>query len=188
MVDKIGIGPTPLHRSRMKGLTLIELVIVIAIIGVVIILAGVNIEWWRRESRLTELRDMLMADIEDVKIRSVTALPHAIFLYTDRYERRSLNDANSNFRRDAGETTNLLPASDGTDDNDVDLPTNIKLGRTGGDELWFDRKGIPRTATWALGMTTLTLWYDKDGDGLVDTDEQQKELTISSAGRIQYEK
>ena len=38
-----------------------------------------------------------------------------------------------------------------------------------------------------MGGNTITIWYDADNDGVIDSDEPSKIIYISNGGRIQYE-
>lgn len=168
--------------SEIKGLTLIELVIVLAIIGIIAAFTTVEVSWWMRDSRLNEYRDRLLADLEDAKLKSVAGVPYGMFPTANGYEVRVLTDTDDDFQRDTGES-----AASFTPPVTVNLPTNYLLDWNNGAELWFDRKGIPRNSTWGYGVGTFTLWYDKNGDGSPDADEQKKTIVIDSAGRIKYE-
>ena len=183
------IPPSPPQRPPrpVDGVTLIELIIVIAIIGIIALFATIDTAWFQRDARVTEARDRLLADIEDVKLKSLAQVPHAIFV-TDgnaaSYTVRRLVDADNDFVRDAAEATTTLST--------VTLQTGMRIqltGLTSGNELWFDRKGIPRTDTWAATVNaTFRVWYDADGDGVYDSgDEQTKTISVSQDGRIQYE-
>jgi prepilin-type N-terminal cleavage/methylation domain-containing protein len=161
---------------EMRGVTFIELIIVLTIIGIITLLAAVSVRWQANESRLSAMRDKFLADCEFIRINSIAREPHGIFMYPDKYEIRRLHDTNKNFIRDTGESTYLFPAPDGT----VLLSEGMSLlwnSCKKNNELWFDRKGIPRCQNWGLGMGTFTF----------KRDDQKKTISIDRAGRIKYE-
>jgi hypothetical protein len=97
-----------------------------------------------------------------------------------------LTDTNLDFIKNTGETGSDVANTTFT------LPSEMKIspvdsGLWADSGLWFDRKGIPRSATWALNATTFTFWYDEDGDGITDANEQSKTVVLSPDGRIKYE-
>ncbi|MDP2279299.1 MAG: prepilin-type N-terminal cleavage/methylation domain-containing protein [Nitrospirota bacterium] len=203
-----------MHRDR-DGVTLVELIIVIAIIGIIVLFATIDTAWFQRDARVTEARDRLLANLEEQKLKSITRYPHGITVpnvtNATFYTLVKLSDAaGADFKRDTGDTASIenLPAAP---ENPVNLPTNIRIELTGGStEIWFDRKGMPRTSTWTrdcncsvttatvcaddsdclAGETcnrTFTVWYDADGDGVRDSDEITKRISVENGGKIQYE-
>ncbi len=167
----------------MRGITLMELLVVISIIAIVSMIASLNAASWIRESRVNEARDLLITDIENVKLKSMTDVPHAIIVSggaAAAYTVNRLTDADSDFVRDGSEALTIVRTET--------LADKVKISLTGGAELWFDRKGVPRTSGWTMPGRTFTVWYDANGNNADDGGEPKREITISSRGRIQYEK
>jgi len=167
----------------MRGFTLMELMVVISIIAIISVFAALNATSFIRDSRVTESRDLLLSDLEEIKLKSLAGAPHAVIVVGGSgtsYLVSRLTDSNNDFARNAGETWTTLRTQT--------LPLNVKAALNGGDELWFDRKGIPRTAAWATMGRTFTLWFDANGNNTADAGEPVRKITLSAGGRIQYEK
>lgn len=192
-----------------KGITLIELLIVLVIIGMIVLFATIDVSWFMRETRVSETRDRLVADIEDMKLKSLTQIPHGIIVTggnNTNYRLVTLTAAaGADFRRDSPADNGSIINDPSVSINPVNLPLNVRveLVGAGGDELWFDRKGVPRTEGWATLGRTLLVWYDVDGNGTLpwadsnasgnldlesECQEPCKLIIISNNGRIQYEK
>lgn len=156
----------------MRGVTLIELIVVMGILAVLLGFGIISIQWYIQGAKLTEIRDRFLADIEFVKFQSIAKVPNGMYLYSNKYELRTLNDTNENFIKDNTETGIL--------NNTVDLPSDVTLSWTncsGDKELWFDRKGIPRCKDWGYGDGVIRL--SKSG--------KIKLIKLEKTGRIQYE-
>ncbi|KAF0145764.1 MAG: hypothetical protein FD156_739 [Nitrospirae bacterium] len=157
---------------KNDGFSLVELLIVVAIMGIVFAIAALSMTSMSRTAKLNETRDQLLADIEEAKLKSISGVPQGIFVTggnSTSYQVLRLTDANSNFKRDAAEVYATLST--------VTMPSGMTIEKNNGSEIWFDRKGIPKDSGWAPGNCTFTL--TKDGVTRI--------ITISEGGRIQYE-
>ena len=155
--------------TEKKGFTLIELLIVMALIGTLTGIAALGLMQWKYNSTINEYRDLVLADLEFARSKSITSVPYVIVPGNGSYLLGQLNDTNNNLQKDPGENYNIIKTEL--------LPNGLTIQYSNGQQLWFDRKGIPRTSNWALGMGTITIQYQ----GLNRT------ITVSSSGRIQYE-
>ncbi len=194
----------------MRGFTLIELMLVIVVIGIVITLTTIELTWWMRESKLTEFRDRAIADLEDIKIKSITRYPHGMICEPLRYRIVALKDM-----RCSNNNQPCLPETSVVDCGAPDLCTvtgdfikdsvegNYTIQFAGNpfelmprypnymfdcpDELWFDRRGIPRTINWAVNNITFRIYYDENKNGAYDSGELNKSMTVDTTGRVRYE-
>lgn len=168
--------------SSSRGVTLIELLVVLAIIGIIALFALVDFQWYARDSRLSESRDYLLSMLEETKLRAISGVPYGVAITGTSFKMIKLNDINLDFIKNSTETAADVANTSYT------VPSGMTLSGPANNELWFDRKGIPRrTDTWALNATTFTLWYDKNGNGTPDSNEQAKTVVVSTDGRIKYE-
>ncbi|MBI4689030.1 MAG: prepilin-type N-terminal cleavage/methylation domain-containing protein [Nitrospirae bacterium] len=167
---------------KRDGVTLIELLVVLAIIGIIAAIASIDFSVFQREGRVTEIRDRLLTDIEDAKIKSISDMPHGILIVGGTgYSMNRLpsnRDTDGNFIKNSGEWTTTY--NWGTWSH-----TNV---RASGNELWFARKGVLRDGGGLTPGHTFRVWYDENGDNAWTTIETiQREITLSNTGRIQYE-
>ena len=164
-----------MHREscimKNDGITLVELMIVVAIIGIIMGIASLSMTEMSRTAKLNETRDMLLADIEEAKLKSISGVPNGIIIASaTSYQVVRLTDADGDFKRDATEVYATLST--------VTMPSGMTITAPAvGTEVWFDRKGIPKTSTWQFSNPSFTL--SKDG--------VTREITISQTGRVKYE-
>ncbi|MFA4829018.1 MAG: prepilin-type N-terminal cleavage/methylation domain-containing protein [Thermodesulfovibrionales bacterium] len=154
-----------------KGVTLVELMVVITILAVMLAFATLSMVGMSRGAKLNEARDQLLADIQDAKLKSISGVPHAIVVSSTSYTVSKLKADDANLIKDNAADV------DGTPVSTVSLPSGMTITGPGASELWFDRKGIPKSSSWGFGNCTFTL--TKDGE--------TRTIKISQTGRVQYE-
>jgi len=158
---------------KNDGVTLVELMVVITIVAVMLGFAALSMVGMSRGAKLNEARDQLLADIQDVKLKSISGVPHAIYVTggSTSYTVRKLNINDANFIKDSEADV------DGAIVSTVNLPSGMTINTTISPQVWFDRKGLPKTSGWAQATGSFTL--TKDGE--------TRTIIISQTGRIQYE-
>lgn len=178
-------------KKKQAGFSLVELLITVALMGIIFAIAALSMTSMSRTAKLNETRDQLLADIEDVKLKSIAGTPRAVFVLEgadSSYSLRALPANDANLQKDPADAASIITLST------VTLPANMKVdlngavdGTSNSTELWFDRKGVPRTNLWGILGRTLTVWYDADNDNVLDPGEPSKTITLSNAGRVKYE-
>ncbi len=183
-------------RQRERGLTLIELLVVLALMALIFTMANSMMSTYR-QSRLNKLRDDFVGTLEKARLLSMTSMPHGVRCTGTTFSLVTIQDGscsnNGSVRcsrdSDCGAGNVCLPGDYvvNTGESPIELESrNVPQGITlcclpscANYTIWFDRKGIPRDASWGLGMTTVSLGVEGS---------QSVSITISAAGRIQYER
>jgi prepilin-type N-terminal cleavage/methylation domain-containing protein len=150
--------------SRNKGFTLIELMIVIAIFG---ILAGVmtpSFLTWRDRSKVKGDATELRATFESAKLRAIKHNCNAVVVFPDTTSYQAFVDTNENGVRDAGEeillTRTLAPG--------VTITTNTFTGN----DMAFNPRGMANGPN-STGRVIMT-----------STGGENYEVVVSSFGRV----
>lgn len=164
-----------------KGITLVELLAVIAIISILAGMAAISFNNFYVNMQLIEMRDNLLGLIQEARMRSVASLPHAVSFSTNAVTMLRLNDTNDNLRFDASDSYVAVG-------HQIAIPVGMTVSwnRTTGTDLcaaasdsflWFDRKGMPRCSNWGLGPCTITIAKGSNSISIV----------VDRAGKVKYE-
>jgi len=182
-----------------SGLTLVELLVVIGLMAIVFSFLTYLRDTYR-QSVIIKIRDDVLSTLERARTLSITSVPHGFKCLGDKFSLVGLkdgrchsdndkpcyndNDCDSGDRCEAGDYRKT------SDEDDRELESHTSpvghslccISSCSNYTIWFDRKGIPRDASWGLGMTTVKInSINKDSITTVS-------ITISPFGRIQYEK
>ncbi len=151
-------------RINEHGFSLLELLTVITIIGIMLAMAGIGMDFVRRE-RVASASRMLLGDLQRSRGQSLTSAASAAmpnmrgfgvnFISQSSYSTFTFNDqAAPVFQyNDASEAVNVRR-------RDIPSPVQLTIGGAAPNNriLIFDRFGSPRNgASWGLGMMTIVV-------------------------------
>ena len=184
-----------------SGLSLVEILVVIALIAIVSSFSTYIMDTYRR-AVISKIRDDVLSTLERARTLSITSVPHGMSCLGNQFALVGLKDgrcrANANTPcyddSDCGSGGPCDPGNYILDENDTTkvleeytLPASYSIcciGSCANYVVWFDRKGVPRDASWGLGMTTVRINHiNKDGSST-----EVSTITVGPSGRIQYEK
>lgn len=150
-----------------KGFTLLELMIIIAVAGIVAALAVPNYLASRERAKLRGATSNLVADFELARSRAIRENGNvAVVFSADGRGYSVFEDFNSNWTRDADER--MLRSVDLPPGVEVDMPTTFAS-----DRMRFNSRGIP---DGGFGGATLR-----------NSSDEEKSVVINIAGRIRRE-
>jgi prepilin-type N-terminal cleavage/methylation domain-containing protein len=185
-----------------SGLSLVEILVVIALIAIVSSFSTYIMDTYRR-AVISKIRDDVLSTLERARTLSITSVPHGMSCLGNQFALVGLKDgrcrANANTpcyddsdcgSGDQCDPGDYIKASNENDTKVLEvhtLPASYSIcciGSCANYVVWFDRKGVPRDASWGLGMTTVRINHiNKDGSST-----EVSTITVSPSGRIQYEK
>lgn len=167
------------YIGRQKGFTLMEILIVIALISVISIFAVPGIMAWMPDYRLKKATQECRGDLQRAKLSAVKARMNCAveFVGGDSATGYVIYlDANDNQEQDAGER--VIAQVDWASDYDGDVhhvSNNFSDNGNGNGWFAFQPNGLPVEANGGLGMGTLRLNNDKGN---------WRSVVLSSAGNI----
>jgi type IV fimbrial biogenesis protein FimT len=151
-----------INRSDKRAFTLIELIIVLAIMGIVAAIAAPNFTVYMANSRLNGAARMVMSDLMHARQQAVTQNNSFRVIFSGNHQYTILDDDNGNGSADTGEATE--PRDILTDYHDVTFSVSSNPV--------FYPRGT------ALG-TTVTLTSSKTGDS--------RYVKAASTGRVKID-
>ena len=92
-------------NTNSKGFTLIELMIVIAILGILAGIAAPNFQTYMTRMRLNGAARQIMTDLMEARSKAVSRNNRFRVFFLDDHQYKVLDDDNNNNAEDSGETT-----------------------------------------------------------------------------------
>jgi hypothetical protein len=180
----------------------VELLVVIALIAIVSSFSTYIMDTYRR-AVISKIRDDVLSTLERARTLSITSVPHGMSCLGNQFALVGLKDGRCRANTDVHcyddndcdddgpcDPGDYMKASDENDTKVLEvytLPASYSIcciGSCASYVVLFDRKGVPRDASWELGMTTVIINHiNKDGSST-----EVSTITVSPSGRIQYEK
>ena len=183
-----------MKMKREKGVTLIELAVVMAIVGIMALFMAPAIGEWLDNFRIKQAARDMASDLQFAKMNAISSGVSCTIVFNQlvagtQYSYVIFPDYNNNLQLDPGnETTNIF--------KQVSLGKNISFDTTksGGDgidfpvvnghpAITFDRSGLPRDINGRLLDQTIP--NSQESIYLLDTKiSKHQQITVSLSGRI----
>lgn len=162
-----------------KGITLIELIVVVTIVSILVVALGFEFSGWMGRYRTESQTKTMYVDLMNTRARA---------MQKNRAHFVNLPSAANATSYSIFEDNNPAPDGDGSVANEVTpLPTYPKTveytmnWNGGGTTITLDRGGLVSPSG---GTVTLYAFADRDGNGIDDFDSDYSCIAISSPTRI----
>ena len=151
---------TMIRHAGKRGFTLVEMMIVIAVLAIIAAIAAPNFQTYMAQRRLNGAARLVMTDLMDARMKAVSENNQFKVFFLDTHQYKVLDDENNNGTEDTGETSV-------TKDIQSDYP-GVTLSASAHPIFY------PRGTAWG---TTVTLTNTSGS----------KSVSVSTAGRVKIQ-
>src|SRR5689334_11148706 len=93
-IDSLRHNIHVVSRLTMKGFSLVELIVVMALIGIVLSVATMNFSDWQRKSNIERYTQELKTGLTDLRVKAMTRkMQHLAILNSNNYVFKQLSSA-----------------------------------------------------------------------------------------------
>jgi type IV fimbrial biogenesis protein FimT len=96
---------TMIRHAGKRGFTLVEMMIVIAVLAIIAAIAAPNFQTYMAQRRLNGAARLVMTDLMDARMKAVSENNQFKVFFLDTHQYKVLDDENNNGTEDTGETS-----------------------------------------------------------------------------------
>lgn len=96
---------TMIRHTGKRGFTLVEMMIVIAVLAIIAAIAAPNFQTYMAQRRLNGAARLVMTDLMDARMKAVSENNQFKVFFLDTHQYKVLDDENNNGTEDTGETS-----------------------------------------------------------------------------------
>jgi len=94
-----------IRHAGKRGFTLVEMMIVIAVLAIIAAIAAPNFQTYMAQRRLNGAARLVMTDLMDARMKAVSENNQFKVFFLDTHQYKMLDDENNNGTEDTGETS-----------------------------------------------------------------------------------
>jgi len=94
-----------IRHAGKRGFTLVEMMIVIAVLAIIAAIAAPNFQTYMAQRRLNGAARLVMTDLMDARMKAVSENNQFKVFFLDTHQYKVLDDENNNGTEDTGETS-----------------------------------------------------------------------------------